>query len=299
MKILVTGAAGYIGTHLLLELQDRGYDDVSVIDMHLRTSPNWIGELISGEACGSDLLNRESGSTLNWVLRQQYDVVIHLAAFISVEESMALPTLYWRNNLLSTSRIIENLKGAHLIFASTGTAFCPENAYAYSKLACEEEIRAHVKDYTIFRFFNVSGVREGVFPTGRPTHLIRRAAMAATGELDELVVAGNDWDTPDGTAVRDYIHAIDLAASIANAIEAGPANTEYEGLGSGTGYSVLEVIESMKKVSQVDFHVTIGSRRVGDVGKMICSSQYPHISLKHDLDSMCLSAYEGIRNASK
>jgi UDP-glucose 4-epimerase len=294
MKILITGGAGYIGTHVLLELLDRGFKDVHVIDNQLLTSPNWIGEYVSGTASSENILSAKATE----MLRQDFDVIVHLAAFISVEESMRNPTMYWRNNLLTTNRILDNVKGAHLIFASTGTAFCPENAYALSKVACEEEIRFRMKQgYTIFRFYNVSGVREGVHPTGNPTHIIRRAAMAAAGQLAELTIAGNDWETPDGTCVRDYIHAMDLATSIVNAIDAGPSNTEYECLGSGTVFSVMDVITSMKKVSGVDFHVTIGQRRAGDVGSMICPSQYNRISLRHDLDSMCLSAYKGLIHA--
>lgn len=290
MKILITGASGYIGAHVVLELLSRGFTDLHAIDRHLTTSPNWIGSLVK-TAYDGDILSRGANDTL----RMDYDVVIHLAAYISVEESTKDPVSYWRNNLLSTNKIIDTLKGAHLIFASTGTAFCPENPYAYSKVACEQEIQDRLPSgYTIFRFYNVSGLAPGVAATGNPTHLIRRAAMTARGMLPEITVFGTDWDTPDGTCIRDYIHAADLAASIVNAIEAGPSNTPYECLGSGTGYSVLEVLESMKRVSGVDFNVTMAGRRPGDVASMICPTQYKYITIKHDLDSMCLSAYQGL-----
>lgn len=291
MKILITGAAGYIGTHVLLELLDRGYDDIHVIDRHLLTSPNWIGDL-STEAYGGDILSIGARE----LLCQKYDVVIHLAAYISVEESVKDPLTYWRNNLLSTNKIIDHLKGAHLIFASTGTAFQPANPYAQTKLACEQEITSRLDDnYTIFRFYNVSGLRPGVSATGNPTHLIRRAAMAAKGLIPSISIQGTDWDTPDGTCVRDYIHAADLAASIVNCVERGPANTPYECLGSGKGYSVQEVLTSMKRVTNTDFDVIMTERRPGDVASMVCPSQYEFITLKHDLDSMCLSAFEGLK----
>lgn len=296
MKILITGAAGYIGTHVIFELLRRGYTDLHAIDRHLTTSPNWIGDMVR-TAYDGDILSVGAIDTL----RQDFDVIIHLAAYISAKESTKDPITYWRNNLLSTSKIIDHMKGAHLIFASTGTAFQPEDPYAQSKLACEQEITTRLNgyyypNYTIFRFYNVSGLGNGVAPTGNPTHLIRRAAMAAHGMLPSISVMGTDWDTPDGTCVRDYIHAEDLAASIANAIDAGPSNMNYECLGSGKGYSVKEVLESMKRVSGVDFPITFEGRRPGDVASMICPSQYQHITINHDLDSMCRSAYEGLKS---
>lgn len=291
MKVLITGGSGYIGTHVILELLSRGFTDLHVVDRHLTTSPNWIGGLVKSAYEGSIL-----SSGANEMLRRDFDVVIHLAAYISVEESTKDPVLYWKNNLLSTDRIISTLKDAHLIFASTGTAFQPESPYAQTKVACEEEIRDRLSHgYTIFRFYNVSGLAEGVSATGNPTHLIRRAALVARGYLPEITVFGTDWDTPDGTCVRDYIHAKDLAASIVNAVEQGPANTPYECLGSGKGYSVLEVLSAMKKVTKENFRITMADRRPGDVSTMICPTQYSHISLKHDLESMCLSAYQGLK----
>ena len=290
MKILVTGAAGYIGAHVIQELHDRGFTDLHAIDNEMGISPNQIaGALRSGLDC--DILSSEADK----LLRQDFDVIIHLAALISVEESTQKVAEYWRNNLLSTNKILDHQHGAHLIFASTGTAFCPENPYAWSKVACEQEIRDRSDAHTIFRFYNVSGLRPGCYPTGNPTHLIRRAAMAARGLIQGLTIYGTDWDTPDGTCVRDYIHVMDLAASIVNAIDLGPTNTPYECLGSGTGYSVKEVVTSMKKVSGVDFNVTMAERRPGDVASMICPTQYSGIVLNHTLDDMCLSAYEGIK----
>lgn len=288
--ILITGAAGYIGTHVLMELRERGFDNLHAIDRHLLTSPNWIGGLVRS-AHGLDILSLAASEALS----QQYSTIIHLAAYISVEESTKAPITYWRNNLLSTNRIIDNLKGAHLIFASTGTAFQPENPYAQTKVACENEIIDRLVDgYTIFRFYNVSGMRPGVSPTGHATHLIRRAAMAAKGLLPEIQVFGTDWPTRDGTCIRDYIDVRDLAASIVNAVQVGPANTEYECLGSGKGYTVNEVLTTMKQVSGVDFRVTIAPRRPGDVAEMICPTQYKHCVVEHSLRDMCISAFNGI-----
>jgi UDP-glucose 4-epimerase len=290
MKVLVTGGSGYIGAHVLMELTKRGVNYIDVIDKKLTTSPNDISYLATNTYDG-DILSEGALS----MLRKDYDAIIHLAAYISVEESVKEPVKYWRNNLLSTSKIIDHAKGAHLIFASTGTAFNPNNPYAYSKLACELEIIKRLKtNYTNFRFYNVSGMHYVFKPTGEATHLIRRAAMAARGLIPELTVFGNDWDTLDGTCVRDYIHVKDLAASIVNAVFEGPANTPYECLGTGDGYTVMQVIQSMKKVSNTDFKVNVSDKRPGDVGSMICDSQYKHIRLHYNLDDMCKSAYETI-----
>lgn len=301
-KILVTGGAGYIGAHVIRELIKQGYDDITVIDEKLDTSPNDVRSLVK-EAHNYDILSADG---IALMCANDFDAIIHLAAYISVEESIRNPSKYLRNNLLSTYEVINTVETInawfgimpHLIFASTGAAFCPENAYAHSKLACEDEITSrlsHNPSYTIFRFYNVSGVDDGISPTGEATHIIRRAAMAAAGKLPHLSIMGDDWDTPDGTAVRDYIHVKDLATAIVKAVEVGPANTPYECLGSGNGYSVLDVVTSMKRVTGVDFRVIMEGRRAGDVGSMICPAQYKHLKINHDLDSMCLSAFNGLK----
>lgn len=295
--ILLTGGAGYIGSHVLKSLAEiMPALQVTVVDWNLENSPN--REFVKRHAWRSHHLDLSGPEGIHLLKTNPFDVIIHLAALISVEESTQQPTRYWRNNLLSTDRILsEAERGMHLIFASTGTAFQPANAYAYSKVACEEEIiERKTLQQTIFRFYNVSGLREGLQPTGQPTHLIRRAAMAAAGKLDSLTVFGTDWETKDGTCVRDYIHVQDIAESIVMAIVKGPSNTPYECLGSGKGYSVLDVIQSMKRVSGVDFNVRMEGRRDGDVASMICPTQYKHIVLNKDLDAMCLSAFEGIKN---
>ena len=301
-KILITGGAGYIGAHVIRELIKQGYDDITVIDENLSRSPNDVRGLVK-EAHDFNILSPDGIAVLS---SNDFDAIIHLAALISVEESIRDPSRYMRNNLLSTYEVINAVETInawygikpHLIFASTGTAFCPENAYAHSKVACEDEITDRLRDdpaYTIFRFYNVSGMDDGIFPTGEATHIIRRAAMAAAGKLPHLSIMGDDWDTPDGTAVRDYIHVKDLAAAIVKAVEVGPSNTPYECLGTGTGYSVLDVVTSMKRVTGVDFRVIMEGRRAGDVGSMICPSQYKHLKINHDLDSMCLSAYNALK----
>jgi len=280
MKILLTGAAGYIGSHVVFELLDRGYTDLCFIDKFLGTSHNWVINKANTAYDGNIL----SQGALEF-LREDYDVIIHLGAYVSGQD-----------NVEATKRMLRHRKNAHFIFASTGEAFNPITAFAQSKRSCEEEIKFQLDDgYTIFRFYNVAGRRPEVSGETHSRHLICRAARAAKGLAIDVPVFGDDWETPDGTCVRDYIDARDLATSIVNAIGAGPANTPYECLGSGTGYSVKEVLDAMKKVTGQDFPVTIIPRRPGDVASIICPEQYKHISLTHDLDAMCLSAYEGLK----
>lgn len=291
-SVMVTGGLGYIGAHLVDELVQRGHS-VYVVDQDVK-SPNldYVSRRSIVRLCS--LQDYETEYEL-----RHFDAVVHLAAYIDVAESVRQPMRYWENNIASTSAVLSKFETDHFVFASTGTAFDPANAYAHSKVACEHLVQqaaeaGAIPGYTIFRFFNVSGLKQDIRPTGNPTHLIRRAAMAAKGLISEMAVMGSDWDTRDGTCIRDYIHVEDLAASIANAVLAGPANTPHEGIGTGAGSTVLEVVQSMKRVSQVDFRVTMASRRAGDVASMVCANQYPHIRLSKSLDDMCLSAYENV-----
>lgn len=285
MRILVTGASGYIGSHLCRRLR-LNHPEISIAAVDRDISQNWIAEYVSS-------LNEIDLAREPFAIK--VDAIVHLAAFISVEESVRQPSRYYANNLNSTDNLLRNCRTDHFIFASTGTAFQPANPYAYSKVMCEDVVRELAKDYTIFRFYNVSGLAPGLEPTGQPTHLIRRAAMAAAGLIPELTIMGNDWDTRDGTCVRDYIHVEDLVGGIIQAILHGPSNTPYECLGTKNGSTVLEVVDAMKKITGVDFRVTIGPRRAGDVASMLCPAAYPRLTINHALEDMCLSAYEGIK----
>ena len=289
-KILLTGGFGYIGTHVAMELASRGMK-FDVIDCDNLSANKELVEQLADKCWKLDLMSSPFNQHL------EYDVVIHLAALISVEESTRFPVSYWKNNMQSTMNIPLSYT-EHFIFASTGTAFNPTNPYAATKVACEKYIQDAANalkfGYTVFRFYNVSGLSQGVKPTGQPTHLIRLAAMAAKGVIPSLSVFGTDYETRDGTAIRDYIHVEDVAASIVNAVDAGPSNTPYECLGTGLGSTVLEVIESMQRVTGKNFKVVHMPRRAGDDSVMICPSQYKHIHLSKTLDNMCKSAYENI-----
>lgn len=291
MNILVTGGCGYIGAHVIKEIAMQTEHNIDVVDNKRTENNYWYIRQFIRYFHGFDLAKHQPSAYGRRTL-EKYDVIIHLAANISVEESVKKPVEYWINNLLSTEALLNRINSkTHLIFASTGTAFCPENPYALSKVACEKRILEAHSNKTIFRFFNVSGMCDGIHATGKATHLIRRCAMAAKGEIDSVKIMGDNWSTADGTAVRDYIHVEDIAKSIVNAIRAGKSENYFDCLGSGSGYSVNEVIDSMKKVTGINFKTEVVDRRVGDVASMICPSQYKYINLQHSLDSMCLSAF--------
>ena len=179
----------------------------------------------------------------------------------------------------------------HFIFASTAGAFDAQSPYARSKLAAEDVIKEQSKAYTIFRFFNVAGSDGMHRQVGRSSHLIRIAAEAAAGKRDFMAIYGEDYDTPDGTCVRDYIHVVDLVNAIRDTIKHGPFNTPYECIGSGKGYSVKEVVETMKEVTGKDFKVRKAGRRPGDPASLSIDNQFNLLHPQYQLKDMCLSAY--------
>lgn len=295
MRVLVTGGLGYIGSHLVAVLAEHGHEVDVIDDLVNNENYDFVKERVD------NLWTSEVQHATAEMLGRRYDGIVHLAALISVEQSTREPNTYWRNNLTALMDLCR-LRTDHLVFASTGTAFNPTNPYAQTKVAgeryiqdvCAAEALRWMQGYTIFRFFNVSGLRQGLKPTGQPTHLIRICAEAARGLRPEVKVYGTDYPTRDGTAIRDYIHVEDIAGSILNALHVGPSNTPFECLGSGTGSTVLEVVQSMKAITGVDFQVTMASRRPGDDAVTICPTQYQHLSLTRTLNDMCLSAYENV-----
>jgi len=284
-RILVTGCNGYIGSHTVKALAEAGCK-VDGIDWNLK-SPNDVKKYLN---------NYILGNANDFNKAYSYDAVVHLAGYISVEESVKQPFKYFDNNTLGTHWQLHfsGWKGCgNFIFASTAAAFNPVSPYALSKLMSEHLVRTMAKNYTIFRFFNVAGNNGEFRQTGVATHLIRIAAETAAGKRDHMTIYGTDWDTRDGTAIRDYIHVSDLVDAIVKAVEM-PANSEYECLGSGEGYSVKEVIETMKKVSGVNFNVVKGDRRNGDSAITLIPGEKSHYLYKQlkSLEEMCESAYK-------
>ncbi|ODT32154.1 MAG: UDP-glucose 4-epimerase GalE [Kaistia sp. SCN 65-12] len=293
MTVLVTGGAGYIGSHMVWELLDAG-EQVVVLD-RLSTGFDWAvapeARLVVGDIADSGLvakLVRENG----------IDAVIHFAGSIVVPESVADPLAYYENNTCKTRALIEAAVSAgvaHFIFSSTAAVYggagmepvgedaplAPESPYGRSKLMSEWMLRdaaaAHGLRYTALRYFNVAGAdpkgRAGQSTPGA-THLIKVACETALGKRASMQVYGNDYPTPDGTCIRDYIHVSDLAAAHRLALRRlrDGGDSLVANCGYGHGYSVLEVVDSVRRVFGGDFEVLTGPRRAGDAAAVVANA---------------------------
>ena len=282
LKVLITGVTGYIGSHLAKVLYEAGHHIVG-LDLE------WKKHNDVSRYCHRILIK----DVTKHICDEDYDVIVHLAGLIQVEESVAHPTKYYSTNLGGTVNMLrQNINGQpHFIFASTAGAFDAQSPYARSKLAAEDVIKEKSSNYTIFRFFNVAG-SDGIHrQVGRASHLIRIAAEAAAGKRDYINIFGEDYDTPDGSCVRDYIHVVDLVNAIRDTIKHGPFNTPYECIGSGKGYSVKEVVQAMKDVTGQDFTVKMAGRRDGDPASLAIDNQFNLLHPQYQLKDMCLSAY--------
>lgn len=294
MSVLVSGGAGYIGSHTVLELVGRG-ETVIVLD-DLSTGFDWAvagaAHLVVGDVGDVDLVRR---------LIKQHDIteIVHFAAKIVVPESVTYPLTYYLGNTVKTRALFEAAIASgvkRLIFSSTAAVYgepsvevipeatptAPINPYGRSKLMSEwmlaDAARAHDLTYTVLRYFNVAGAD----PAGRSgqssrnaTHLIKVASQAAAGERAGLEIFGTDYPTLDGTCIRDYIHVTDLARAHVAALERLRAGGQSLTLncGYGTGYSVKEVVEAVKRVSGVDFPVKLCPRRPGDPACLVAGAE--------------------------
>ena len=293
MGVLVTGGAGFIGSHMVFELLDAG-EDVVVID-NLSTGFRWA---VPDEATfvEGDIGDQELVRPL--LKNNAIDAIIHFAGSIVVPESIADPLGYYLNNTCKSRALIASAVEAevpHFIFSSTAAVYgmpkenpVGEDAvlesispYGTSKLMTElmlrDVARAHDLRYVALRYFNVSGAdpkgRSGQ-STERATHLIKVSCETALGERAYLEVFGIDYPTPDGTCIRDYIHVTDLVRAHRDALRYLRAGGKSEVLncGYGSGFSVLDVIGSVKRVSQSDFSVRMGPRREGDPAAIVAKA---------------------------
>ena len=262
MKLLVTGASGYIGSHVCKLLKEREHSVIGW-DIEIHDEINDVSDYCD-EYKNLDITSEQVNGA--------YDAIIHLAGRSVVPQSFKEPTEYYRVNIMGTDNLLSNVKTPHILFASTASAWGMNSPYARSKVAAEDIIKEKAKGYTIFRFFNVSGTDGINKQLGNATHLIRIAAMAATGKIPGVKIYGEDYDTRDGTCIRDYIHVEDIAKAHILTMENLKDKSKIYNLGTGKGNSVKEMIKIIKKISGKNFKVLIEKRRVGDPPILIADS---------------------------
>ena len=283
MHVLVTGATGYIGSHVCKLLAEHGHD-VDGWDTNIHGQHNNVLKYVSNFS--------EADVTQTHGPYYMYDAVVHLAGRSVVPDSLKEPTEYYRVNAMGTANMFHRVDTDNFIFASTSSAWEMASPYAKSKVAAEDIIKEKSSGHTIFRFFNVSGTDGVNRQLGAPSHLIRVAAMASAGKFANINIYGNDYDTRDGTCIRDYIHVVDLASAIVKAVENGPMNTPYECLGSNTGFSVLEVLDTMEKVTGKKLNRIICGRRQGDAVASVVDRLSDYATLTKTIEDMCLDQYK-------
>ena len=246
VRNLIIGSEGYIGSHLQKIIKAETLD--------IKGNPKWK-------------INIRENIDLN----KTYDNVIILAALVKVNESEEIPNEYYKTNILGLMNILQSVKAKHLIFASSGAAINPTSFYGDTKRVGEELIekfcKAHNINYTIFRFYNVVGSAFGINPTNEDGLFYSLMQAKNTGLFK---IFGKDYNTKDGTPIRDYVHVLDICKSIEKSLN-NPSNS-IESLGSGIGYSVLEIANIFKKVNNLDFEIQFVDRRQGDLESSILNN---------------------------
>lgn len=324
-RILVTGGAGYIGSHTVLELLNASYE-VIVLDNLSNSKEESLKRVqkITGKKLKfyeADLLDVDS---IDEILKEnEIDSVIHFAGLKAVGESVENPIMYYENNITGTVNLIKQMlkyKINNLVFSSSATVYgdsekvpisenanlAPTNPYGRTKYIIEQILKdtytADIKwNIAILRYFNPVGAHEsgliGEDPNGIPNNLMPFISQVAVGKREQLNVFGNNYDTPDGTGIRDYIHVVDLARGHIAALkklECRPGYVIYN-LGTGKGYSVLEVIKSFEKASEKKINYKIINRRPGDIAKCFADSSLAAKELfwvaEKDIDEICKDSW--------
>ena len=290
MKLLVTGGAGYIGSVVARQLLDAGHE-VTVLDSLDRGHRAAVPE--GAEFVQAELLDAPA---VDAALAGGFDGVLHFAALALVAESVANPERYWRGNVVASLNLLDAMRThgvKRLVFSSTCAVYgepaevpiheevptAPVNAYGQSKLAVDrmiaDECRAHGLGAVSLRYFNVAGASGACGEHHEPeTHLIPLVLQAAMGTREQVSIFGTDYPTPDGTAIRDYIHIEDLGRAHALALD-GAREGEHRifNLGNGTGFSVREVIETAREVTGREIRAVEEARRPGDPPQLVAASQ--------------------------
>ena len=302
MAILVTGGAGYIGSHTTVELLAAGHE-VIILDDFSNSSPKVLDRLktITGKNIAfyeGSILNKPF---LNKIFKENdIEAVIHFAAFKAVGESVKEPLKYYHNNIAGTISLLEVMtenKVKNIVFSSSATVYgmnnispltedmptSATNPYGYTKVMMEQilnDVAFADKDWSVtnLRYFNPIGAHEsgliGEAPNGVPNNIMPYITQVAVGKLQELSIFGDDYDTPNGTGVRDYIHVVDLAKGHVLALKDNLATTgsHVYNLGAGKGYSVLDLVKTFEKENGVTIPYTIKPRRAGDIATCYANS---------------------------
>lgn len=334
MKILVTGGAGYIGSHTCVELLNAGYE-VVILDNFYNSSPevlNRIGELTSKKFDFYECDIRDRSGLDKVFSEQKIDAVIHFAGLKAVGESVAKPLEYYENNVGGTVTLCEAMRDAgckKIVFSSSATVYGMNNPsplkesmqiggttnpYGTTKYMIElilQDLYTSDKDWSIalLRYFNPIGAHEsgriGENPNGIPNNLMPYITQVAVGKLDHLNVFGNDYNTPDGTGVRDYIHVVDLALGHIKAVEkiADESGVNIYNLGTGIGYSVLDVVKAFEKASGMPIKYEIVPRRPGDLETCYSDPSKAKSELgwvaERGLEKMCEDSWRWQKNNPK
>ena len=260
-KVLITGCSGYIGSHLC-QMLDGSYE-VYGLDLN-------VPQVDSLKDYHSIDIRKM------FELPEEFDAVIHLAALVNVGESEQNPISYYITNLNGTMNVLSKIKTKNFIFASTGAAQDCASAYGISKRAAEDVVREFATKhkpmpYTIFRFYNVIG-SDGFAPTN-PDGLMYNLLKARTTK--EFTIFGDDYNTSDGTCVRDYVHVNEICDALKQSIEK-PSNS-IECLGHGVGKTVIDIVNMFKEVNNIDFEVNVGPRRKGDIESSVLANVSPYM----------------------
>ena len=326
MAILVTGGAGFIGSHTVVELQSAGYE-VVVLDNLSNSSEKSLERVqqITGKPVKfykTDILDREG---LNEVFeKEQIDSCIHFAGLKAVGESVVKPWEYYENNIAGTLTLVDVMRTPdvkNIIFSSSATVYgdpaiipiteeCPKgqctNPYGWTKSMLEQILTDIQKadpewNVVLLRYFNPIGAHKsgliGENPNGIPNNLMPYITQVAVGKLKELGVFGNDYDTPDGTGVRDYIHVVDLAKGHVKAVKKLEDNSGLSiyNLGTGKGYSVLDIVKNFEAATGVKIPYSIKPRRAGDVATCYSDATKAKKELgweaEYDIKDMCADSW--------
>ena len=332
MSILVTGGTGYIGSHTVVELQNAGYDAV-IIDNLSNSKPLVLDriEAITGKRprfYNADLRDKEEIKRI-FIENPDIEAVIHFAGLKAVGESVSMPLEYYNNNIYGTLCLLETMRDAgvkNIVFSSSATVYgdpafvpiteeCPKgsctNPYGWTKSMLEQilsDLTVPDKEWNVIllRYFNPIGAHKsgtmGEDPSGIPNNLMPYITQVAVGKRDHLNVFGNDYPTHDGTGVRDYIHVVDLAIGHVKALDKIKENCGLKiyNLGTGHGYSVLDIVKAFEKASGVKIPYEITARRPGDIAECYADATKAKEELgweaQYGIEEMCADSWRWQKN---